>query len=176
MARSVPPRDSFSPWLSQAGSQHPALTVRGRNLVREKVAQLRDGRLPEALASTQSAPDDGRLSAEYVRVLGELWELERLLAESTTVGEKTNHGVVEPGDLVTIEFAASRGLRRRRTVEQYLLVHPAEAPLDQLRISVESPLARAVLGQSVGAHVEVDAPSGRYGVRIIGTGVPPEGT
>jgi transcription elongation GreA/GreB family factor len=142
----------------------------------EKAAHLRDVRLPEALALAQANPDDGRLSAEYVRVLGELWELEGLLAKSITVGDKTNHGVVEVGDLVTVEFAAPHGLRRRRTVEQYLLVHPAEAPLDQLRISVESPLARAVLGKPVGARVQVEAPAGRYAVRILGTGVAPAGT
>jgi transcription elongation GreA/GreB family factor len=175
MARSVPPRDNPFPWISQAVSRLPALTVQGRNLAMGKSAQLRDVRLPEALALALAAPDDGRLSADYVRVLGELWDLERLLAESTTLGEKTNQGVVELGDLVTIEFAP-HGLRRRRTVEQYLLVHPAEAPLDQWRISIESPLARAVLGHRVGAQVEVDAPAGRYAVRIIGTGAPPEGT
>jgi len=175
MSRSTPPRDELFARLDSAGSQLPVLTTRGRDLVLDKVADLRTIHLPERLALACAAPDDGRLSADYVRLLGELWELERLLRESTTVGEKTSPGVVELGDLVTIEFSGTLGLRRRRTVEQYLLVHPAEAPLDQLRISVESPLARAVLGQPVGSRVDVHAPVGRYGVRIVATEAAPDG-
>jgi transcription elongation factor GreA len=151
------------------------LTTRGRDLVLDRVTDLRTIHLPERLALARSAPDDGRLSADYVRLLGELWDLERLLGEASIVGEKANPGVVELGDLVTIEFSAAHGLRRRRTVEQYLLVHPAEAPLDRLRISVGSPLARAVLGQPVGARVDVHAPAGRYGVRIVATEAAPVG-
>jgi len=175
MSRSIPPRDGLFARFNRAGSQLPALTARGRDLILNKIDELRTTRLPERLALARAAPDDGRLTADYVRLLGELWDLERLLEESTTVSEKTKPGVVELGDLVTIEFKAAHGLRRRRTVEQYLLVHPAEVPLDQLRISVDSPLARAVLGKPVGARVNVHAPAGRYGVRIVATEVAPDG-
>jgi transcription elongation GreA/GreB family factor len=175
MSRSIPPRDSTSTGFDPAETQLPALTARGRELVGDKIAVLRSIRLPEQLVLARADPDDGRLSTDYVRLLGELWELERLLAESITVGKKKNHGVVEFGDLVTIEFSAHHGLRRRRTAEQYLLVHPSEAPLDQLRISVDSPLARALLGQRVGARVVVQAPAGRYSVRVLATEDAPDG-
>jgi len=174
MSRQIPLPYSLST-RDTSDLQRPALTARGRDLVLDKVAELRDICLPERLALARSAADDGRLSADYVRLLGELWGLERLLRESTTVGKKPKPNMVELGDLVTIEFTAARGLRRRRTVEQYLLVHPVEAPLDQMRISVESPLARAVLGQPVGAHVDVQAPAGRYAVRVVATEVAPDG-
>ena len=175
MSRSIPPREGTFTRVDPAGPQHLALTVHGRDLLLDKVAELRAVQLPARLALARAAPDDGRFSADYVRLLAELWDLEQLLSETTTVTRKTNSDVVELGDLVTVEFTAARGLRRRRTVEQYLLVHPAEAPLDQLRISVESPLARAVLDQPVGARVDVCAPAGRYGVRIIATEVAPDG-
>ena len=175
MSRSIPPENRLSARAITAGSPQLGLTARGRVLLLERVAELRTIRLPERLALARAAPDDGRLSADYVHLLGELWDLERLIGETATVSEKTNPGIVEFGDLVTIEFTAAHGLRRRRTVEQYLLVHPTEAPLDQLRISVESPLARAVLGHPVGARVDVHAPAGRYGVRIVATEVAPDG-
>lgn len=175
MSHSIPPHEGTYAGVESAGPEQVALTARGRELLLDKVAELRAIRLPERLALARAAPDDGRLSADYVRLLSELWELERLLGEATTVREKTNPDIVELGDLVTIEFTAAHGLRRRRTVEQYLLVHPAEAPLDQLRISAESPLARAVLGQPLGARVDVCAPAGRYGVRIVATEVAPDG-
>src|SRR3954469_19868252 len=169
MSRPIPPHDSTSTGFDPAESQLPALTARGRDLVKDKIAALRSIRLPEQLALARADLEDGRLTADYVRLLGELGELERLLAESITVGRKRNHGIVEFGDLVTIEFSALHGLRRRRTVERYLFVHPSEAPLDQLRISVDSPLARAVLGQHVGARVDVHAPAGRFFVRVLAT-------
>jgi len=155
MSRSIPPRSGLSTRANPAGSHFPALTTRGRDRVLDKVAQLRDIRLPERWALARAAPDDDRLSADS--------------------RAKTSPGVVELGDLVTVEFTAAHGLRRRRTVEKYVLVHPAEAHLDQLRISVESPFARAVLGQPVGARVDVHAPAGRYGVRIVATEAAPDG-
>lgn len=147
MSRSIPRRGQQFARVDPAESRLPVLTSRGRDLI----------------------------SADYVRLLGELWELERLLVDATAVGEKASPGIVELGDLVTIEFSPGHGLRRRRTVEQYLLVHPVEAPLGQLRISAESPLARAVLGQPIGARVDVHAPAGRYGVRILATEAAPDG-
>lgn len=109
-----------------------------------------------------------------MRLLDELWAHELLLSESGIVGGKAKPDVVELGDLVTIEFVVAHGLRRRRTVERYLLVPPAEARLDRLRISVDSPLGRAVLGQPVGTHVKVRTRSSRYTARVVATeGAPP---
>jgi transcription elongation factor GreA len=70
--------------------------------------------------------------------------------------------VVELGDEVTVEFTAGE-------TERFLLTDPVEAPLDQLRISVESPLAQALLGRRVGEQVEVQAPAGPYRCRILAT-------
>ena len=55
-------------------------------------------------------------------------------------------------------------------MSRYLVVDPIEAPLDDVRISVESPLAQALIGRRVGEQVEVDAPAGRYRCRILTTG------
>jgi hypothetical protein len=54
-------------------------------------------------------------------------------------------------------------------VERFRLVHPLEAFLDDERISAESPLARALLGRAIGETVSVEAPAGRYRVRILAT-------
>jgi transcription elongation GreA/GreB family factor len=91
-------------------------------------------------------------------------ELHGILGQAITTEElpPEQPGVVELGDEVTVEFAASE-------TERFLLVDPVEAPLDQLRISVESPLAQALLSRRVGEQVEVRAPSGRYRCRILAT-------
>jgi transcription elongation factor GreA len=72
-------------------------------------------------------------------------------------------GIVELGDEVVIEFA--NGYTPR-----LLVVSPIEAPLDDLNISVESPLGQALVGRRVGEQVEVDAPDGRFRCRILTTG------
>jgi hypothetical protein len=71
-----------------------------------------------------------------------------------------HHG--SPRLAATVEFDAGE-------TERFLLVDPVEAPLDQVRISAESPLARALLGRPVGEQVEVKAPGGRYRCRILAT-------
>jgi transcription elongation factor GreB len=94
----------------------------------------------------------------------ELAQLNGILGQAITTEELPPEelGVVEFGDEVTVEFAADE-------TERFLLVDPVEAPLDQLRISIESPLAQALLGRRVGEQVEVRAPAARYCCRILAT-------
>ena len=103
--------------------------------------------------------DDG-----HARGAAELAHLHSILGQAITTEDlpPERPGVVELGDEVTVEFDAGE-------TERFLLVDPVEAPLDQVRISVESPLARALLGRPVGEQVEVEAPGGRYRCRILTT-------
>ncbi|HEV2930834.1 MAG TPA: GreA/GreB family elongation factor [Propionibacteriaceae bacterium] len=71
-----------------------------------------------------------------------------------------NPAVVELGKAVTVRD--DQGV-----VERFLIVHPIEAPLDDTRISVRSPLPQALLGHRVGEEVEVAAPTGPYRCRIL---------
>jgi transcription elongation GreA/GreB family factor len=104
-------------------------------------------------------------SGEYERAVSELARLTRILGQARTTHELSpeDPGIVELGDEVVVEVAAGG-------TERYLVVDPIEAPLDDLRISVESPLAQALVGRRVGEQVEVDAPAGRYRCRILTTG------
>jgi transcription elongation GreA/GreB family factor len=115
------------------------------------------------LAGRRTRP--GRVERRYLRArAAELARLNEILAQAITTEElpPEQPGVVELGDEVLVEFATDE-------TERFLLVDPVEAPLDQLRISVESPLAQAVLGRRVGEQVEVQAPAGRYQCRILAT-------
>jgi transcription elongation GreA/GreB family factor len=171
MVHPTPPLHG-APYLGKrATSNHAALTPRRRWLATRRAAKLREHHLPARLALAQNSPHDGRASADYVRTLDELWELERCLeGDLPPVGE-TASSIVQPGHLVTVEFKAGRlrGRCGRRSVAQYVLVQPVGVPFDAAHISVESPLARAVLGRTVGARVHVDATAGRYFVRILAT-------
>ena len=112
-----------------------------------------------------SEPDKAGWGNEgYARGVAELAQLNSILGQAITTEDlpPEQPGVVELGDEVTVEFAPGE-------TERFLLVDPVEAPLDQLRISVESPLARALLGRRAGEQVEVQAPGGRYRCRILAT-------
>jgi transcription elongation factor GreA len=114
------------------------------------------------LASEPDKPGWGE--EDHGRRTTELAHLHSILGQAITTEElpPENPGVVELGDEVTVEFAPG-------DTEQFLLVDPVEAPLDQLRISVESPLAQALLGRRVGEQAEVQAPAGHYRCRILAT-------
>jgi transcription elongation GreA/GreB family factor len=113
-----------------------------------------------ASEAEQAGWGDGSLE----RGAAELAHLHSILGQAITTEElpPEEPGVVELGDEVTVEFGAGE-------TERFLLVDPVEAPLDQLRISVESPLAKGLLGRRVGEQVEVRAPAGRYHCRILAT-------
>jgi transcription elongation factor GreA len=100
---------------------------------------------------------DARGAAELAYLHSILWR-----AITTEELSPERPGVVELGDEVTVEFGPGE-------TERFLLVDPVEAALDQLRISVESPLVQALLGRRVGEQVEVQAPGGRYRCRILAT-------
>jgi transcription elongation factor GreA len=67
---------------------------------------------------------------------------------------------MEVGDTVTIRLEDG-------TEEAFVIVHAIEASVDDARISVESPLAKALLGRRVGDNVDVAVPTGTYRCRIM---------
>jgi transcription elongation GreA/GreB family factor len=136
------------------------LTSEGQRRLAVRAAWLATELVPR-LAHNQA----GWPSGEYERAVSELARLTRILGQARTTHElpPEDPGIVELGDEVVVEVAAGG-------TERYLVVDPIEAPLDDLRISVESPLAQALVGRRVGEQVEVDAPAGRYGCRILTTG------
>jgi transcription elongation GreA/GreB family factor len=136
------------------------LTSEGQRRLAVRAAWLATELVPR-LAHNQA----GWASGEYERAVNELARLTRILGQARTTDElpPEDPGIVELGDEVVVEFPAG-------DAERYLVVDPAEAPLDDLRISVESPLAQALVGRRVGEQVEVDAPAGRYRCRILTTG------
>jgi transcription elongation GreA/GreB family factor len=132
----------------------PVLTPDGQRWLLERVAWL------------AAEPDQAGWSDDaYARGAAELARLNEILAQAITTEElpPERPGVVEFADEVMVEFDATE-------TERFLLVDPIEAPVDDVRISVESPLAQALLGRRVGEQVEVEAPAGRYRCRIVATG------
>jgi transcription elongation GreA/GreB family factor len=142
------------------------LTPDGKQQLAARAARLATDLIPRVAPYYLNDPDQkGWASVEYGRAVTELASLTRILQRSITTDQlpPENPGIVELGDEVEIGFP--NGYTHR-----FLVVNPIEAPLDELRISVETPLAQALLGRRVGAQVEVEAPDGPYRCRILTTG------
>jgi transcription elongation GreA/GreB family factor len=177
MARTAD-HDATSP-TARSGQRRPArqqerapqpeaavvLTPDGHRRLAARAAWLATERIPRLAHNLDGSDRDGWAGGEYGRAVTELARLTSILGQAITTEElpPERPGVVELGDEVMVEFDAAG-------TERFLLVDPVEAPVDDVRISVESPLAQALLGRRVGEQVEVEAPAGRYRCRIVATG------
>ncbi|MGD2078952.1 MAG: transcription elongation factor GreA [Chloroflexota bacterium] len=96
---------------------------------------------------------------------GRIQDLEDILNNYQLIEESSDpHDTVQVGDWVTV---MEEGFDEN---ERYHLVGPAEADPASGRISVESPLGRALLGSKLGESVKVNAPNGILSFKIVSMG------
>ena len=136
-------------------SDRPYLTEEGRRLLEERIGD-RERVLEELRAAVHEPGRSTDTVESYHRAAREIDHLRSLMEGAGTVEDVPDDPtIVELGDIVTIRLDDG-------AEETYIVVHPAEAPVEDERISSESPLGRALLGRHVGGTVEVDVPSGSY--------------
>lgn len=145
------------------------LTQSGLDDLKKELEYLRTEKRPEVINSLKEARALGDLSenAEYdaaraaqAEVEGRIKEIEVMLENVVVItGERSD--VASIGSNVKIKYVDDG------EVEEYSIVGSQEADPFQNKISNESPIAKAIIGSSVGSVVEVDSPSGRYQVEII---------
>lgn len=96
---------------------------------------------------------------------GRIQDLEDILNNYQLIEESSDpHETVQVGDRVTV---VEQGFEED---ERYHLVGPAEADPANGRISVESPLGKALLGAKPGDTVKVNAPNGILSFKIVAMG------
>lgn len=134
------------------------ITELGRIELLKQVDEIRSIKLP-ALAPLISASDrDERDVAEFTRLTEEANSLEALVSESGKPDLLVDDKTVRLGSVVKIQTA--------KETFKVRVVHPVEAHLDDERISVDSPLGQAILGNKKGDRVTVIAPSGNWSALI----------
>ena len=146
------------------------LTREGYQKLQDELDHLRTTKREEIAARLREAADGEDLieNAEYEAakneqafVEGRIKDLETLLATAKIIEEHASAGLVQIGSRVTIQEVGSR------SKEEYEIVGAAEAnPMDG-HISNESPLGKALLNHKSGETIQVDAPEGKYEVKII---------
>ncbi len=146
------------------------MTPEGYVMLTEELKHRTTEERPRIIAAISEARAHGDLSenAEYHAAKeqqslneGRINELEALLGLAEVIDlTKLN------GD--TVKFGATVSLIDEDTEEEkkYMIVGDVEADVKRGRISISSPIARALIGKSVGDSVEVTAPGGARGYEI----------
>ncbi len=147
------------------------MTAAGYARIEAELRQLKSVKRPEVIRAIAAAREHGDISenAEYHAakerqsfIEGRMAELEDKVSRADVIDVSKLSGRV-------IKFGATVKLADEDTdaVVIYQIVGELEADVKKGRLSVTSPLARALIGRSTGDSVEVEAPGGAKSFEII---------
>jgi transcription elongation factor GreA len=147
------------------------MTPEGQARLREELKRLKEIELPQVVKDIGTAREHGDLSenAEYHAAR----ERQGMIVARITHIEQTlsRAEVIDPSKIKSdkVQFGAKLKLSNVDSGDEtlYQIVGPEEANLDEGRISVASPLARALLGHHVGDEVKVRLPAGERLYEIL---------
>ncbi len=145
-------------------TQRIPITKEGLTRMEEELKQLKSVARPDVIRAISQAREHGDLSenAEYHAarerqsfIEGRLAELEDKIARSEVIDVATLSGK-------TVKFGATVTIVDEDTDEKltYQLVGEVESDVKAGRLAINSPLARALIGKSVGDSVDVMTPNG----------------
>lgn len=147
------------------------MTPAGQIKLREELRHLKEVELPQVVKDIGVAREHGDLkeNAEYHAakdkqgmIVARMSYVEQVLARAE---------VIDPAKLSghKVQFGAVVKVTNIDTEEDtvFQIVGPEEADINSGRISVASPLARALLGHEVGDEVKVTMPAGKRNYEII---------
>lgn len=148
--------------IEQSQSQY--LTPEGSVTLEKRLAYLKDERRKEIAERLRQAMEEGgdlSENAEYedakndqAFLEGEILQLETILANAIIIEGTGKSDMVRIGSRVTVQETGSK------SSEQYMIVGSAEASPKDGKISSDSPMGRALLGQKNKAKITVKAPDG----------------
>src|SRR5271170_1521764 len=147
------------------------MTAEGFNRLREELKRLKTIDRPAIIRAIAEARDHGDLAenAEYHAarerqsfVEGRVIELEDKVARAEVIDVSKLSGKI-------VKFGATVTLADEETDEEaaYQIVGEDEADISKGRLSVTSPLARALIGKGIGDSVEVSTPRGARSYEVI---------
>ncbi|PXX38597.1 MULTISPECIES: transcription elongation factor GreA [Aquitalea] len=141
------------------------LTLRGAELLKEELQRLKSVERPAVIEAIAEARSHGDLSenAEYDAAKERQGFVEGRIAELE--GKISNAMIINPAELDAdgrVVFGATVELMDLETEDQvtYQIVGDDEADIKVCKVSVNSPIARALIGKEAGDVAEVLAPGG----------------
>lgn len=131
-----------------------------RSVKRHEVAERIKVAIGYGDISENSEYDDAKNEQAFIE--GRILELEQMISTATVIDSASNkEGVVMLGSTVVVkdmEFGDE---------ETYTIVGTTEADPSKKRISNESPVGAAILGQKVNSVVQVHTPAGELSYQIL---------
>lgn len=142
----------------------------GYEKLSSELNELIKERLPEAIDAISEARDKGDLSEnfeyraarrEQSRLLGRIRFLQRVLSHARVLPDSEQP--LDSVRLLTKVALTNLSTNKKMT---YTIVSPHEANAKELKISVKSPIAQALMNHKVGEVVNVSVPVGIIRLRI----------
>ena len=148
------------------------ITLEGAQRLRAELRQLRSVERPKVTSevSAAAAMGDRSENAEYIYGKKRLREIDRRMRFlSKRLEQLTVVNPTEQNDESKVYFGATVTLENDNdgTRVTYVLVGPDETDLKQSRISVDSPVGKALIGKREGDLVTVRRPKGEVDFTII---------
>lgn len=143
------------------------MTAEGLEKLKAELSELIQKSRPEVVARIKTAKELGDLSenAEYASakedqsfIEGRIQELEQQIKQAKVVAG-AHKGTIGIGSEIAVEIEGDK--------DNYEIVGPTESDPAKGRISIDSPVGRAVLGHKAGDKVKVQTPDGAVEYKII---------
>ncbi len=146
-------------------------TEEGLKKLRDEVEYLSNVERPKISQQISEARDKGDLSenAEYDAAKEAQGMLELKIAklqERIRNGRVIDESKMDDSKVYLLSTVTIKNLKNNSTVK-YKLVPEEEANLKQGKISVESPIAKGLLGKEIGDTAEISVPAGKLAFEII---------
>ena len=143
------------------------ITASGLEELKKELAELTDVKRPKLVDRLSVARSMGDLSEnndyqdakeELAFIDGRISELENLVTYAQ-IAKPSGNGAIDVGHKVTVKVDSSQAV--------FHIVGEWEADPAQKKISLSSPLGKALMGKKVGERVEVAAPAGKILYTIV---------
>lgn len=146
------------------------MTARGHAALDAELKKLKSEERPAVIRAISEAREHGDLSenAEYHAarerqsfIEGRIQEIEGLLSRADVIDPAKLSGPIKFGATVTL---VDEDTEQERT---YQIVGEPEADIDNGKLNLKSPLARALIGKEEGDEVEVMTPGGGKAYEVL---------
>ncbi|MBO8155992.1 MAG: transcription elongation factor GreA [Bacillaceae bacterium] len=147
------------------------MTQEGKEKLEKELHYLKTEKRPEVVERIKIARGFGDLSEnseydaakdEQAFVESRIAQIEKMIRNAVIIeNNPENEGVVQLGKSVTFQELPDG------EEETYTIVGSAEADPFEGKISNDSPMAKSLLGRTVGEEVTVDTPGGEMNVKIL---------
>lgn len=166
----------MSRWRPPAEKSTALITAQGHQRLKVELDDLWRVRRPDVVKALAAAAAEGDRSenAEYTYRKKQLGEIDRRVRYLTKRLDALRIVDQPPTDPQAVFFGAWVELENVDSgdVSRYRIVGPDETDAPTGLISIDSPLARALLKKRVDDEFEVELPSGRHGFAILAVEYP----